>query len=396
MDNEKLIKAVDSYEDYMIKTRRYLHENPELSGQEINTSKFLKEEVRKLGLPITEVEGTGFYAILDTGRPGKTLGLRTDIDALPIKEADRNSSQERIVKSKNEGVFHACGHDGHMTIALTTMKILVENKDDINGKVIFIFEEGEETNVGIKPMIEALKGLDIDAFYGNHLASFLETGKIGIDKGPIMAGFGMVDFTIVGQGGHGSRPDLSVSPIFAASQVVNALASAWVNRIDVGKTVTLGLGSINGGSIANVIPDEVNIKGTLRFFDEDEGKKALEIIKKVGSHIAAAHDCEFVINQIEMTNEPVVNDEYLAELANKSIGDVLPEAPNEDIKWYASETFSSYSKLAPTMFTLVGSKNEEKGTCAEHHNQYYDLDEDSLAIGVKAMTKFTLEYLKHQ
>lgn len=396
MDNEKLKKAVDSYEDYMIKTRRYLHENPELSSQEVNTSKFLKEEVRKLGLPITEVEGTGFYAILDTGRAGKTLGLRADIDALPIKEADRNSRNERIVKSKNDGVFHACGHDGHMTIALTTMKILVDNKDDFDGKVVFIFEEGEETNVGIKPMVEALKGLGIDAFYGNHLASFLETGKIGIDAGPIMAGFAMVDFTIRGQGGHGSRPDLSVSPIFAASQVINALASAWVNRLDVAKTVTLGLGSINGGSIANVIPDTVDIKGTLRFFDIDEGKKAVELIKKVGTYTAMAHDCEFVINQVEITNEPVINDESLSNLARESIGDILPDALTDRVIWYASETFSSYSKLAPTMFTLVGSKNEAKGTSAEHHSQYYDLDEDSLSIAVKAMTKFALTYLNHQ
>lgn len=393
MDNEKLIKTVNSYENYIIETRRYLHENPELSGKEIKTSEFLKEEVRKLGLPITEVEGTGFYAILDTGREGKTLGLRTDIDALPIQESDRNSNKERIVKSKNNGVFHACGHDGHMTIALTAMKILVENKDDFDGKIVFIFEEGEETNVGIKPMIEALKDLNIDAFYGNHLASFLETGKIGVDAGPIMAGFGMVDFSIKGQGGHGSRPDLSVSPIFAASQVINALASAWVNRLDVGKTVTLGLGSINGGAIANVIPDKVNIKGTLRFFDEDEGKKALELIKKVGTHTAMAHDCEFIVNQIEMANEPVNNDEDLANEARKSIGDIMPEALTEKITWYASETFSSYSKLAPSMFTLVGSRNEAKGTCAEHHNEHFDIDEDSLAVGIKAMVKFSLDYL---
>lgn len=393
MNNELINKSVDALGEYLIATRRYLHERPELSGCEFETSKYLKDEIKKLGLPITEVEGTGFYASLDTGKPGKTLGLRTDIDALPIMEAENNTNGKRIVRSKNDGVFHACGHDGHMTILLGAMKVLIDLKDELTGKIIFIFEEGEETSSGIGPMIEALSKENIDAFYGNHLASFLDTGKIGIDGGPIMAGFGMVDFTIRGRGGHGSRPDLSISPIFAASQVINALASAWVNRLDVGKTVTLGLGSINGGSIANVIPDTVNVKGTLRFFDVEEGQKALELVKKVGTYTAMAHECEFIANELVVLNDPLINDESLAAFARESIGEMMPEVLTDKVTWYASETFSSYSKLAPSLFTLLGSRNESKGTTAEHHNEYFDIDEDSLAIGIKAMAKFACEYL---
>lgn len=393
ISNSEILLAVEDLENYLISTRRYLHENPELSGEEIETSKFLKKEAEKLNLPIVEVEGTGFYAILDTGNPGKTLGIRTDIDALPIVEKDSNQKNMRLCKSKVKGKFHACGHDGHMATLLGAMKILSQNKDKLKGKIIFIFEEGEETGSGIYKMVEALKNENIDAIYGEHLAAFLETGKIAVDAGPIMAGNAIVDFTIRGKGGHGSRPDLSISPIFVASNIINGLASAWVNRIDVSKAVTLGLGLINGGSIANVIPDEVRVAGTLRYFDTDEGKKAIDLVKKVGSFTAEAHDCQFIENKIIHDNEPVINDESLAKLAQESIEDIMPGTIKKDLTWFASETFAGYNKLCPIAFALVGTKNDDLGSGAEHHNEYFDIDEKSLSIGTIAMVKFANEFL---
>ena len=393
IDNNTINNSVKNLKDYLIKTRRYLHENPELSGKEIQTSSFLKNEVKKLGLEIKDVDGTGFYAILDTGKKGKTLGLRTDIDAIPIKENDKNLNGERLCKSKNDGVFHACGHDGHMTIVLGAMKILVENMDKLNGKIIFIFEEGEETGSGIDKMVKALEDENIDAIYGNHLASFLETGKLGIDSGPVMAGFAIVDFSIKGKGGHGSRPDLSVSPIFAATNVVNALATAWVNRLDVTKTVTLGLGSINGGNIANVIPDEVRVTGSLRYFDTGEGNKAVELIKKIGSLTAQAHECEFIINDIRTEYNPVINNDELSILARAASEDIMPGSIKDEVIWFGSESFSEYNKLAKTIFALVGTKNDSLGSGAEHHNEYFDIDENSIDIAIKSMIKFTSLYL---
>ena len=393
ISNEVILNSVADIKDYLVNTRRYLHENPELSGEEYQTSKFLKEEVKKLNLPIKEVDGTGFYAILDTGKAGKTLGLRTDIDALPIVEKESNQKVKRVCTSKVAGKFHACGHDGHMATLLGAMKVLVDHKDNLKGKIIFIFEEGEETGVGIDKMLAALKKEKIDAIYGEHLAAFLPTGKIGLDAGPVMAGNGIVDFTIRGKGGHGSRPDLSISPIFAATNIINGLASAWVNRVDVTKTVTLGLGLINGGTIANVIPDEVRVAGTLRYFDTNEGKKALDLVKKVGSLTAEAHECEFIANDIRHDNEPVINDEKLAKLAQDSIEEIIPASIERGITWFASETFAGYANLCPTVFALVGTKNHELGSGAEHHNEYFDIDEESIFIGASAMVKFAIEFL---
>ena len=242
-------------------------------------------------------------------------------------------------------------------------------------------------------MIESLKNEKIDAIYGNHLASFLETGKIGLDAGPVMAGFGIVDFTVKGKGGHGSRPDLSVSPIFAASNIINSLASAWVNRLDVTKTVTLGLGSINGGTIANVIPNEVRVTGTIRFFDRKEGEKAVDLIKKVGKFTAKANECEFIANDIRVEYNPVINDESLSDLSRKASEDIMPNSVKEDVIWFGSESFSDYNKIAKTMFALVGTKNDKLGSGAEHHNEYFDIDERSISIAIKSMVKFASIYL---
>lgn len=393
ISNESILKDISSLEEYLVATRRYLHENPELSGKEFKTSNFLKDEVKKLNLPLVEVEGTGFYAILDTGKPGKTLGLRTDIDALPILEKESNQKSMRLCKSNVDGVFHACGHDGHMATLLGAMKVLVAHKDNLRGRIIFIFEEGEETGCGIDKMVDALKKENLDAVYGEHLAAFLPTGKIALDGGPVMAGNGIVDFTVRGKGGHGSRPDLSISPIFAATNIINGLSSAWVNRVDVRKTVTLGLGLINGGKIANVIPDEVRVAGTLRYFDTDEGKKALELVKKVGSLTAEAHECEFIANDIRHDNEPVINDESLARLAQDSINDLMPGSLYKDMTWFASETFAGYANLCSTVFAFVGTKNDKIGSGGEHHNEYFDIDEESISLGASAMVKFANEFL---
>lgn len=394
INNDIILNDINNIKDYMINTRRYLHENPELSGKEFETSKFLKNEAKKLGLNIKEVDGTGFYAILDTGKDGKTLGLRTDIDALPILEKETNQKGKRLCRSKVDGIFHACGHDGHMATLLGAMHVLSANKDKLKGKIIFIFEEGEETGVGIGKMVDCLKNEKIDAIYGQHLAAFLETGKIGLNAGPVMAGNAIVDFTVRGKGGHGSRPDLSISPIFAATNIINGFASAWVNRVDVRKTVTLGLGMINGGSITNVIPDEVRVAGSLRYFDTEEGKKALDLVRKVGTLTAEAHECEFIENKILHDNEPVINDENLTNLAQDSIEEIMPGSIDKGINWFASETFAYYNKLCPTVFAMVGTKNDNIGSGAEHHNEYFDIDEESISIAAITMVKFANEFLK--
>lgn len=393
--NSFITEKAKNLEEETIQWRTYFHENPELSSEEFETAALLKQEAENCGLKIEEVpNSTGFTALLDTNKPGKTLGIRTDMDALPVEEHAENLAGERKYISKKHGFMHACGHDGHMAILLTSMKILCGMKDHLSGKIYFIFEEGEEIGAGIEAMVAHLKDKKLDAVYGNHLAAFLDSGKVAVDAGPKMSGANLLEFTIHGESGHASRPDLAVNPVFAAAQVLTALTNAWANQVDVTKTVTLSLTQIHGGSAHNVIPNDVSIGGSLRFYDVEEGKRATEILTKVASLTAEAHNCSvsFVDNS-QVTANPVINDAHLAEIAEKGVEEVLPGAQEQGVDWFASEPFNRYQSLAPTLFTFIGMRNETYGSGAEHHNDKFDVDENALINGVLTMTKFAADFL---
>lgn len=395
ISNGLIIDKVNEMNDYVMKTRGYLHTIPELAGEEVETTKFLQEEVTKIGLPIEMVSTTGFIATLDTGRKGKTIALRADIDALPLQEDENNLKQKKKYISINEGVCHACGHDGHAAMLLGAMKILCELKEDLSGTILFCFEEGEESWTGIYGMIDALSNKHVDVVYGAHLASFMKSGTISVEPGPRMAGGAAVDFEVLGRGGHGSRPDLSINPVFAAAQVLNGISSAWNNQLDVTETVTLGLTQIHGGSTYNIIPEKVSIGGSLRFFNIEEGVKALEVLKNVASLTAKAHNCK--VNFLEKTKlsaHPVVNDEKLSESLSAGLNEILPE--NSLVtgeKWFASESFSLYSNKYPSVLAFVGIANDDLGSGAEHHNSRFDIDDNVLQVGVTGAVKFAVDNL---
>ncbi|MDR0757078.1 MAG: amidohydrolase [Tannerella sp.] len=395
-EKETLAAKVRAKESYMKEVRGYLHEHPEVSSGEYATARFLQSEVAKSGLPVTKVQGTGFYAVLDTRRPGKTVGLRTDIDALPIHENPENLKQRKKWVSTVDGVSHACGHDGHMAILLGAMKILCEMKDELRGKIVFIFEEGEETGAGIDQMVEALAPLHIDAFYGNHLRSSIRTGEFFVREGALMAGAGTVSFDITGRGGHASRPDLSINPIFAAADILGGISIAWNNQRDITKTLTLGISQIHGGAANNVIPNSVFIGGTIRFFDRDEAEKGFDIIRRVAANTAAAHRCDARFrDDMDILLLPVVNDGKLTALAHSAIEEIYPGSTltSDEHIWYAAETFSKYSSLAPSVFVFAGIRNDELGSGAEHHNDRFDLDEDALTYAAGGMVRFAVKFL---
>lgn len=397
----ELKQRVDDLMDYAITERRYLHENPELTGKEFNTSKYLKQRAIDLGLEIEEIPcddistGTGFLAILDTGRPGKTLGLRADIDALPIQETENNLTNKRVVKSKVDGVMHACGHDGHMSTLLSVMKILVDMKDELSGTIIFIFEEGEESSTGIYSTVDYLKSKNMDAIYGNHLYSGLPTGKVAVCEGPLMSASLRIQMFIKGRGGHVSRPDLSVNPVVAAAYIVTNLAGAYNNQLPVDEMVTFGFSQIKGSDARNVIADEAFLGGSIRYFNEDAGAKAFEMIKNVSTLVAQAHQCEVRFSEDSGPSAASVinSDTSLVSIGQDVVNELFPESLIDSFQWYASESFGHYKKVCPTLFTLVGTGNKAVGSGAEHHNEYFDLDEESLRYAIGTMAGFAVEYL---
>ena len=394
-DVRRLVAEQDAY---VRDIRKHFHLYPELSGQEVETAKRLKAELNQLGgFDIHDVpESTGFYAILDTGRRGKTIGLRTDIDGLPIEESTTNGEgKPKKWVSQNHGVTQGCGHDGHMAILLGTARILHQLRNRLTGRFVFIFEEGEESNSGIRPMIAALQHDQVvfDVIYGNHVASNVPSGQLFVKEGPIMAGMATLAYNIVGRGGHVSRPDKSVNPVFAAADVLTSISVAWNNQRDLEKLVTLGVTQLEGGKVYNVIPNKVFIGGSLRFFDRQAGEHALQLVKRVSENVAAAHGCTVSYTErMRVDLPPVSNDTVYTHYAQQQIEALYPGRVTTDPQyvWYGSETFALYSQLAPTVFTLVGVNSKEVGSTAQHHNDKFDLDEDALQYGIGAMTQFAV------
>jgi len=211
-----------------------------------------------------------------------------------------------------------------------------------------------------------------------------------------MAGTGTIAFDVLGKGGHASRPDLAINPVFAAANVLTGISIAWNNQRDVTKTLTLGISQIHGGETYNVIPNSVFIGGTIRFFDLQEGEKGFSVLRKVSEDIARAHNCSVRFHdKMGIAMGPVVNDTTLARFARNAIKELYPDKilSGEQYIWYAAETFARYSELAPSLFTFVGIKNDELGSGAEHHNDRFDLDEGALSYACGAMTQFAISFL---
>lgn len=389
------LKSAEAIEDYVIGIRRDLHEHPEVSGEEDRTIRLVTAELEKMGLSSEVIKNGGVLSIIKGTHPGKTLVLRGDLDALPMTENKNNLKGEKTVVSKNDGAAHMCGHDGHTAMLLGAAKILSENKDRLSGRVILAFEQGEENGRGVVGILSRILEIGADGVWGIHLKSDIPSGKISVDPGPRMAGAFMFDVRIDGNGGHGARPDLANTPVDVFTDFYNHLKSSRMNSLDPFKAITFSIGSVNGGSSHNVIPDSLNFKGTYRFLHYDQGVKAAQEFKYKLDKIAALHDCtyEYIIPPKAM-NLSVYNQEDCAEIASDAVKDSIGETCLYNYPaWMASEPFALYQKYLPGVFAFLGIENKEKGTGADHHNPKFDIDEDVLKSGVASTVQYALYFL---
>lgn len=391
LTNEIIRLQAEAQQDYVIESRRTIHRFAEVSGKEFKTSAFIEEEIKKAGLPYEKASDTGWIAILDTGKLGPRIALRADIDALPVPEESNNLAGPRVVVSDDPHTSHACGHDAHTAMLLGAMRVLAEQRDNLTGVIYFCFEEGEEDGRGILAMLNQLSAHGVDVCWGIHVYAGLESGKICVSAGPRMAGAAGVGIKVIGRGGHGSRPDMSVNPVFCAASILTNTATAWVNQITAGRTVTLGVTSIQGGEAPNVIPDTADILGSLRFFNDEEGEKAVRIFKNVAEHTAAMNNCQVQFDdRFCVLCAPVINDEYYSNLISTALPEVLPEnvTVSSCEPWYASESFSCYRRICPSVLAHLGINNPSYGSGAAHHNGFFDVDEGVLSTGVISTLKF--------
>ncbi len=366
--------------DEVIGWRRHLHRNPELSFQEEETSKFVYETLESFGgLELSRPTPTSVVARLVGERPGRTVVLRADMDALPIEEEN-----DFAFASRNPGVMHACGHDGHTAMLLGAAKVLVGMREEINGEVRFLFQHAEELYPGgAEEMVEAGVMEGVDAIVGIHLWSGLEAGKIGVVYGPMLAAPDTFEISINGRGGHAAMPHQTADAIAIGAQVVTNLQHVVSRNVDPLENVVVSVTKFAGGTTHNVIPGTVEMVGTVRTLDEEVRAKVPETMERIIEGVTAAHDASYSF-EYQRGYRPVVNDEEVTRVVEETVREVFGERALEMMPpIMGGEDFSAYQRVVPGTFVFVGAGNEAKGITYPHHHPRFTVDENALENGVK-------------
>jgi amidohydrolase len=382
---------LESYRDEVIALRRDFHRYPELGFEEHRTAKVIESYLEALGLAPWRVAGTGVVAVLEGVRPGPVLMLRADMDALPVTEEN-----EVDYRSQTPGVMHACGHDAHMAMLLVAAKVLVAHREQLGGTIKFVFQPNEEI-AGALRMIEAgiLDNPTVDAVMGLHVWTPVPSGKIGITAGPVMGGLDVFKMTIFGKGGHTGVPEDAIDPVIAAANLIQTAQMIQTREISNLKSTIIMFGRICGGAKSNIIPDQVELEGSIRFLYKggpDSEEKPTERFIRIAKQVCQTHRCTCSI-EIVHENIPLINDPSMTALARRTAVEVFgdPHAVIDNVT-IASEDFSEFSERVPGVFMFLGAGSASKGTTISHHNPRFNIDEDVLLNGVAMHVHGALNY----
>jgi amidohydrolase len=389
-------KLSKQYAQEVIAFRRHLHANPELSYQEFNTANYITQKLKEFGLhPQKGIANTGVVVLIEGKNPSKKIiALRADIDALPITEAN-----EIDYKSKNNGVMHACGHDVHSASLLGTAKILNETKSQWEGTVKLIFQPGEEKNPGgASIMIKegVLQNPSPTSIIGQHVFPLLPVGKIGFREGKYMASSDEIYLKVIGKGGHGAAPELTIDPVVIASHIIIALQQVISRNASPKQPTVLTFGKITAMGATNIIPNEVNIAGTFRALDEIWRADGLKKIKKMAESIAEGMGgkCEVDIHHGYPCLEN--NPELTKAIRAAAVQYVGVEKVVDIEQTLGSEDFAYYSQVIPASFYRLGTRNEAKGITSYVHTPTFNIDEDALKIGPGLMAWMAVQQLSQE
>jgi len=384
------LDMANNIESDLIEIRRDLHENPELGFDLYRTSQKVKDFLYKEGIEFYEVAGTGICAII-RGKGEKTIALRADMDALPL-----NDKKICSYSSKIAGKMHACGHDAHTTILLGAAKILNGLKDEINGNVKFFFEPAEETTGGAPLMISAgvLDNPNVDAVIGLHVEEWLEAGTVGLKRGVAYAASNPFTIKIMGKGGHGASPHMTIDPIVIASNVIISLQSIVSREISPTDAAVITIGSFHGGTAQNIIPEEVTISGIIRSMKSEHREYIKKRLVQVVEGIVGSMRGKCEIN-IEESYPCLYNNDDLAGMFETKVSEVIGKSNvyKVDQPTMGVESFAYFSNERPALFYFLGSGNVEKGIDNPAHGSLFDVDESCLSIGVALQCKLAFEFL---
>lgn len=391
--NNELYKTILQEEENMITFRRELHQHPELSMQEFETTKRIARELEKLGLDFKYMEPTGLVGEIVGGKPGKTVLLRADIDALPICEVSRDLEY----CSQNDGVMHACGHDTHAAMLLTALKALNKQKNELKGTVRFVFQPSEENGLGALKMLEQGVTEGVDNVFGIHIQSGLKTGTVLSPVGEMMASHDLLTVKFTGRGGHAARPASAVdAAVMASSFVLNAQAVV-AREINPLESVVVTIGKMEVGDRFNVIAERAYLEGTVRTFNPKTRAYAEEALKRYAQAVAKMYrgTVEFSYEQV---TQPLSNDRESAkrvhDLVTASLGE---ENMLKEGKTTGGEDFGFYmvNGGVPGAFALVGSRSDDEATQYDHHHNKFNVDESALKNGARLLAEYAYTYLNN-
>ena len=382
--------------DDLRRLRRRFHTYPELSLQESGTIAAICAELNRFGIPHREIEKGGVIATVEGALPGKTLLLRADMDALPMQESECNLAGPRTCRSAVDGVMHACGHDGHTAILLVVARLLQQNRQQLKGRYLLVFERGEEEFDGIEALMQELDATEhYDGAWALHLMAGLDAGKVSVEAGPRMSGPFSFSYTIEGKSGHGSRPDLANNPLNTFLDFYQSVLLLKGQRANPYYPVTFSIGSIHAGTASNIVPPELTFSGTCRILDFDKvGAFWVTAIDASLRDACRRHGTTCRRHSYTPRDMAVVNNGVCAGIAQKAAVKLFGEGSLASMEpWMASECFSMYLKRAPGLLAFVGTRNPQKGSGADHHNVQFDLDEDSLDIGACLTLQYALDFM---
>jgi carboxypeptidase Ss1 len=388
---EKFKRDVLEFEQEIIRIRRQIHEYPELSYQEYRTSELVAETLKKLGIEVRKGVGlpTAVVGILKGSKPGKTVALRADMDALPVEE-----QTDLPYKSKVKGVMHACGHDAHTAMLLGAAMLLAKNKDLLHGEVRFLFQPAEEegSTGGAKPMIEAGAMDGVDYVFGIHVFSTLPSGVFATRKGPIMATPDSFKIVVKGKGGHASAPHQTVDPVYVVVTLANAIYGITARMVDPVQPFVISITEIHAGTKDNVIPDEAVLEGTMRSLDEGVRQKAKEAMRSIVENVCKAFNADCEVSFKEDVYPITVNDPETTEEVFKVLSKVSEVREAEPV--LGAEDFSRFLQRAKGTFVFLGTRNEAKGCVHPNHSSKFCVDEDVLKLGAVAYAALALTFTR--
>lgn len=389
---DQIRKRIEALGEELVALRRDFHMHPELGFQEQRTAGVVEAYLQGLGLETERVSTTGVVALLEGARPGPVLMLRADMDALPVTEEN-----DLPYKSRNPGVCHACGHDAHMAMLLVAAKVLSEQRDELAGTVKFVFQPDEEVAGAIRMVADGvLENPRVDAAIGMHIWTPLASGKVSIAPGAVMSGLEVFKVTIHGKGGHTGSPESAIDPIIAAANLIQTVQVIQTREISHLKSTIIMFGRINGGTKSNIIPEQVELEGSIRFLypgGADSAEHPVERFRRIVNGVCATHQCTC---EIETTTEniPLINDDRMVQLARETAKQVFSAEEIVESVYLASEDFSFFSERVPAVFMFLGAGNDRKGTNQPHHNSRFNIDEAVLPQGVEMYIRTALNFFK--